>query len=80
MKDVGSCMYCGREGEERLKGAGEPSYVCTACWAILRDPRTALPFLRGHLTLQLRGTVPEGELEERLNAFMKGISGWKRPG
>jgi len=78
---TGPCIYCSTaEAPERVPGSAQPSHVCRGCWRILQDPKTALPFLRGHLTLQLRGTVPEHELEGRINAFMGRVSAWRRPG
>ena len=75
---TGTCMYCSRDGKNRLDDGEEPSFVCSSCWAILKNPTTALPFIRGHLTLQLRGTVSEEELTKRMNLFMGKIAGWKR--
>jgi hypothetical protein len=72
-----SCEYCGRHAEidANLKVA-----VCASCWKLLRNPTTALPLIRGHLTLTLRGKVSDNELKRRVDAFMAMISTWKRPG
>jgi hypothetical protein len=76
-----NCMYCTRDGKERMDLTKEESaVVCDSCWKLLRDPKTALPFLRGHLTLQLRGTMPAVELERRINIFMAHLTKMKRPG
>lgn len=72
------CEYCGKPGRDRL-GDGKSS-VCDGCWRLLRDPRTALPLLRGHMTLSLRGKVPEAELKRKVDAFMSEVSKWRRPG
>lgn len=74
---IGKCNYCDRMGQERLDD-GDPIYVCSGCWNILQDPKTALPFIRGHLTLELRGKVPDNQLHMYLNRFMEGISKWKK--
>ena len=75
------CMYCSAKGTERIsEKEGGPIYTCNYCWIILQNPKTALPFLRGHLTLQLRGKMPSKELDAKINLFMKTISEWKRPG
>jgi hypothetical protein len=73
----GKCNYCERMGPNRL-GEDDPTYVCSGCWNMLQNPVTALPFIRGHLTLELRGKVPDDQLKVRINRFMEGISKWKR--
>lgn len=68
------CNYCERIGKERFPDI----YLCDGCLKILKDPKTALPFLRGHLTLELRGKIPEDTLQERINIFMGYASKLKR--
>lgn len=70
------CNYCSRAGIERIPDV----HVCSGCWKILQNPKTALPFLRGHLTLELRGKIPENTLKEQINIFMGHASKLKRPG
>jgi hypothetical protein len=72
-----NCEYCGRSAD---KIEGVQAAVCTACWALLQNPVTALPLIRGHLTLTLRGQIPDEELKKRIDAFMAMIASWKRPG
>jgi hypothetical protein len=76
---TGKCHYCDSAGKERIPGE-DPTYVCDGCWKILQDPKTALPFLRGHITLELRGKVPESQLKQQIEIFMGNISKWRRPG
>jgi hypothetical protein len=73
------CNYCDRTGKECIPG-DDPAYVCDGCWKILQNPITALPFLRGHLTLELRGKVPEHLLKKQINTFMEHAAKLKRPG
>jgi len=69
------CNYCKKPGRERIPDI----YVCNGCWKILQDPKTALPFLRGHLTLELRGSIPEHTLKKQINIFMEHAVKLKRP-
>jgi len=75
------CEYCNKPGELRVsKGEGgidRDVYVCNSCWKLLKDPRTALPLLRGHLTLSQRGIANPEQNEKSLNKFMGIISTWK---
>ncbi len=73
-----NCEYCARPTEPRneIEGAS----VCEICWQLLQNPTTALPLIRGHLTLTLRGKMPEDELKKKIDAFMSMLSTWKRPG
>ena len=72
-----NCQFCNRSaGVRKDLEIG----VCDQCWALLQKPVTALPLIRGHLTLSLRGKMPEAELKKRVNAFMEMISTWQWPG
>jgi len=73
----GKCSYCNKLGQKRIDDS-ESSCICDGCWKILKNPITALPFLRGHLTLELRGTMPERQLQDRINKFMEIVSKWKK--
>jgi len=73
-----NCEYCARPARPR-EGL-EDTAVCDSCYSLLQNPVTALPLIRGHLTLTLRGTMPDAELKKKIDAFMQMISGWKRPG
>lgn len=73
----GPCNFCGSKGQRRggeEDGLEEDLFVCGSCWNLLQKPETALPLLRGHLSLSLRG-VPGSA--ERIQSFMGEISGWK---
>lgn len=68
-----ACMYCGSPAEQRLDG-DEESGVCPGCWELLKDPGTALPLIRGHLTSSLRGKIPEDRLKASVDAFVSRLS------
>lgn len=72
-----NCEYCNRQGKDRL---GNGTAVCDPCWSLLQNPQTALPLLRGHMTLTLRGKIPEAELKKKVDKFMAEVSKWRRPG
>jgi hypothetical protein len=75
------CEYCGRSGELRISkgesGINRDVFICKNCWGLLKDPRTALPLLRGHLTLSQREMANPEKSEKLLNKFMGLISTWK---
>lgn len=73
----GPCEYCGKPGNKWVgpeHGLDKDIYVCAACLQILKNPQTALPFLRGHLSQELRGQFPKEQLDKFVNEFMKTIS------
>lgn len=72
-----NCEYCSRPAQPRPE---LETGVCNSCWQLLQNPATALPLIRGHLTVTLKGTVPDDVLKKRIDAFMQMIAGWKRPG
>lgn len=75
-----SCEYCGAPGVlrvEKQEGLDEDVYVCDDCWRLLKDPKTALPLMRGHLTMKLKGKMPPSALSRTVNKYMDLISAWK---
>jgi hypothetical protein len=70
-----NCQFCSRAAEPR---ENLEVGVCHACWRLLQNPTTALPLIRGHLTLTLRGKVPDTELRRQIDAFMTMIASWSR--
>ena len=70
-----SCTYCSRPSR---KQDGIDVEVCPECWKLLQNPITALPLIRGHLTMTLRGKMPDSELKMRIDEFMKFISIWQK--
>lgn len=75
-----NCEYCNGPGELRAgksDGLDREVYVCDSCWDLLKDPKTALPLLRGHITMHLKGKMPSDLLAKRVNKYMEMISAWK---
>ena len=72
-----NCMYCGNLGTARVPG-DEQSCVCDKCWKLLQNPVTALPLIRGHLTITLRGKIPPDKLDEMIQKFMGSIASWQK--
>jgi len=75
-----NCEYCNAPGELRAgkkEGLGEDVYVCDGCWKLLKNPTTALPLLRGHLTMKLKGKMIPATLDRMMNKYMEMIAGWK---
>lgn len=70
-----TCEYCDQPGIPRTPESG--TLVCDGCWKLLKDPKTALPFLRGHLSMKLKGTIPQKNLDDILNKYMGIISEWE---
>jgi len=80
----GPCHFCSRPGPLRAETGKdqveEDVHVCEGCWDLLKDPATALPLIRGDLSISLRGTAPEAQLGRALNNFMERLSKFRRPG
>jgi hypothetical protein len=76
---MSSCIFCYGEGTPRVKtdAGGEELSVCDYCWKLLQDPKTALPLIRGHLSLTMRGRIPADQLKFQIDKFMERIAGWK---
>ena len=76
-----TCIFCFKPGKPRVGAEGqdfdEDVAVCDYCWKLLKDPKTALPLIRGHLSLTERGKKPAGQLEDQIDQFMGKISNWK---
>ena len=75
------CMFCYKPGSPRVEAGEvegiEEMVVCGQCWKLLKDPKTALPLIRGHLSLTERGKISADQLKDRIDKFMGEISGWK---
>jgi hypothetical protein len=75
-----SCEYCGVSGVRRAgkeDGLDKDVFVCDRCWKLLKDPKTALPLLRGHLAMQLKGSVSPAKLDWMMNKYMGIVADWK---
>jgi len=77
----GPCEYCTSHTNmiQFGEGTGEDSnlYVCGRCLKLLRNPTTALPLIRGHLTMKLRGIIPEKTLKDMMDTYMSRLSTMK---
>lgn len=77
MNSSSTCYFCSFPGILRLEDRGVRTFICNGCWALLKKKETALPLIRGNLTLRLRGKIPPNKLEEILNNYMGEISKWE---
>ncbi len=83
MAHNGHCEYCGRPGLKRVgveDGLDEDMHVCTHCWKLLQSPATALPLLRGHLSLEMRGVVKPVAAGKMVDSFMEKVAEWAAGG
>lgn len=73
------CEYCERPAPVISRAEeneiGEDVRVCGVCMNLLKDPATALPLIRGHLSIEGRHQGPH--FRNRLEDFMGVISKWK---
>lgn len=77
---TGKCEFCGRRGKKRAgpeDGLSENAYACEGCWKLLQNPVTAIPLLRGHNSMELKGVVEPKEAESMVNSFIRGVSPWR---
>jgi len=73
---MNQCLYCTRPGTLRVKEGESPEvkeniYVCAACWRLLSNPATALPLIRGHLSLTEGRNIPEKEFKRLMDKYME---------
>lgn len=72
----GPCNYCSGRGARRggaEDGLAEPLYVCDRCFALLKNPATALALIRGDASLELRGVVPEPQAKRMVDLLIAGL-------
>lgn len=79
MMEKGPCEYCMVKSPPFM---GPPeievqTYLCSSCLKLLRNPATALPLIRGNLTMKMNGKIPEDRLKRMLNSYMSKISEFK---
>jgi hypothetical protein len=75
-----TCEYCNAAGKVRAgkqDGLEKDVYVCDSCWELLKNPTTALPLMRSHLSMNLKGKIQSGKLDRMINKYMSLISDWK---
>lgn len=76
-----ACMFC-MKGHALVRATAketgsEDARACDSCWKLMKDPRTALPLMRGHLTMTLRGHG-EPDLEKKIQSFMDVVKDFRR--
>ena len=54
--------------------------ICNNCWKLLQNPITALPLIRGDLSISLRGKMKDEDLQIAINKYMDILKDFKRPG
>jgi hypothetical protein len=75
---TGRCYYCPRDGDElQPNQEGKTIFLCKSHMIIMNNPQLAPRFLRGVLSAQMRGKMPEEELNKMIGAFIKLIGTWK---
>lgn len=78
-KKAGPCWFCDRPGglvaPKGEDGISKDVFLCPACKKLLKKPETALPLIRGRITLEHR----EGgaRMKRRIDRFMEIISSWR---
>ncbi len=80
MANKGPCEYCRQPGIRRSgleDGLKEDLYVCGQCWKLLQSPATAVPLLRGHLSLEMRGVVKPGMAGGMITSFVERVAAWR---
>ncbi len=79
------CMYCDKLGPVRVSsgsaGLNEDLCVCDMHWGILKNPVTALPFLKGitMMEIQRRGTPMSYAEEISLKKYFRMLESFKKP-
>lgn len=74
------CEYCGVDGKIRVEKEsklGIEVAVCDSCWDLLKNPVTALPLIRSHVTMKLKGSMPPDILKRNVDKYMEMISAWR---
>lgn len=76
------CYYCTQDGILRVKKEEAEKltsdiYVCDNCWRLLQNPATALPLIRGHLSLTEGRKMPEKQFKKMMDNYMDKLSKFK---
>lgn len=81
MNEKGRCEFCISIGD-RLSGPEDgldsDLFICKKCIKLLKNKQTALPLIRGNLTLSLRGKGDPKKNEKLINDYMDTISKWQQ--
>jgi len=80
---MSQCLFCSSKGIIRVEKSElcDEVIICDKCFKLLKNPTTALPLIRGTLSLQLK-IIPKTDLQKAqyqktLDKFMEEISKWK---
>lgn len=65
-----TCNFCQLPTQRQVGTTEIPVYLCEKCESLLKNPESAMRLLRGHLSMKLRGTATEEQLEQLIE---KGI-------
>lgn len=73
---LGPCEYCTRPGKQVAfqEPDGADIFLCAICQKLLKSPATALPLIRGHISILGRELGPN--FQSQINKFMGKISDW----
>lgn len=61
----------------KAEGATDDAYVCDQCWELLKNPVTAVPLLRGHVSIHLRETMAPDKVKALTEDFVRRIAKWR---
>lgn len=74
------CEYCTRSGDRiagKEDGLDSDLFVCKPCMKLLKNPTTGLQLIRGNVTISVRGSGNDRNVQSRINKFMEMLSSWK---
>ena len=79
---TGNCTFCGKTGLVRVRkgenNCPEDMAVCEMHWKILKNPSTALPFLKGVTMAEIRFRSQDKENDLKTAEIMfESISKWR---
>ena len=72
-----NCDYCLMQTDHQVGTSEIPVYLCEKCELLLKDPEFAMRLIRGHLSMKLRGTNSEEELEKLINNGIEALQNFK---
>ena len=68
-----NCEYCLLTTGRQVGTPEIPVYLCEKCELLLKDPEFAMRLIRGHLSMKLRGTASEEELEKLISSGIEAL-------
>lgn len=76
----GKCLFCislGIRISGPEDGLDSDIFLCEKCKKLLRNKSTALPLIRGNLTLSMRGKGDPKKNKKMIDEFIEKIAEWK---